>query len=208
MQRSTAFLDLLFNLLLGFTFLFFMSFIMIKPQVKSADARNKAEYVISVTWPDNNRDDIDTWLEDPLGGIVWFKAKEKNFSHLDRDDLGMLHDVIVLADGSVIECPRNQELVTLRGFIPGEWVLNLHAYHRRENSPTHVRVSIDKVNPSFSTVFFKDVVMSEQWQETTVTRFNMTAQGAILGFDSTPKELVQSAMPYNYQGPETEGGIH
>jgi len=204
MQRdNTAFLDLLFNLLLGFIFLFFISFMMIKPMMKKADAKNKAEYVISVTWPDNNKDDIDTWIKDPQDDIVWFREKEKNLSHLDRDDLGHINDTIVLPDGTIIECPLNQELVSIRGFIPGEWILNIHAYRHRETEPTPVKVSIDKINPSFKTVFFKEITIIEQWQEETVTRFTMTSGGDIIAFDAMPKKLVLSEAG-NYPG----GGVH
>jgi hypothetical protein len=190
--NNTAFLDLMFNLLLGFVFLFFISFLMIKPMVKKADSKNNAEYVISTVWPDGNKDDVDTWLQDPTGEIVWFNKREQNFSHLDRDDMGQVNDTLTLADGSVVENLRNQELVTLRGYIPGEWVLNVHAYKRREVDPTPVTVSIDKINPNFRTVFLKEVVLSENWQEITVTRFDMTPQGEILSFDPLPKQLVLS----------------
>jgi len=90
---------------------------MIRPQIKQADMKNKAEYVITVSWPNDNKDDIDTWLEDPLGGQVWFRVKEKNFAHLDRDDLGYVNDTVVMADGTIVACPRNQELTTIRGII-------------------------------------------------------------------------------------------
>jgi hypothetical protein len=191
-MRNTGFLDLLFNLLLGFTVLFFVSFLMVKPIAKKADAKNKAEYVISVTWPNDNRDDVDTWLEDPVGGLVWFRQKEKNMSHLDRDDLGHKSDFITLPDGSMIKCPVNQELTTIRGFIPGEWTLNAHLYKKNETDETIVNVSIDKINPVFKTVFAKEIVFQRQWQEETVTRFEMAAMGDILAFDDTAKELVKT----------------
>ena len=205
MKSNTAFLDLLFNLLLGFTMLFFVSFLMIQPVAKKADAKNNAEFVISVTWPDGNMDDIDTWLEDPIGGVVWFRHKEKNMSHLDRDDMGVLNDVIELADGSVVMCPRNQELTTIRGFISGEWTLNIHAYKRREQKPTTVRVSLDKINPTFRTLFFKDIVLKYQWQEETVTRFTMTARGEVMEFDPLPKDIVKAEFRVPTSSREGEG---
>jgi hypothetical protein len=202
MQSNTGFLDLLFNLLLGFTVLFFVSFLMIKPLVKKADAKNQAEYLISVTWPDDNRNDIDTWLEDPLGGLVWFRQKEFNMSHLDRDDLGHKNDSVVLPDGTVISCPVNQELTTIRGFIPGEWVLNTHLYKKNESKSTTVKISIDKINPRFKTVFFKELVFNTQWQEETVTRFEMLSSGEIISFDPTKKDLVKT----EFRVPTSSGG--
>jgi hypothetical protein len=194
MKDNMAFLDLLFNMLLLFALFFVISFAMIKPMVKKADAKNNAEFLISVTWDDDNKDDIDTWLQDPLGDIVWYQQKEKNMSHLDRDDLGHLNDTIIMPDGSMVTCKRNQELTSIRGFIPGEWVLNLHAYKRRQKAPTIVKVSLDKINPSLKTLFFKEVIMEEQWQETTVTRFTMTVGGDIVAWDSLAKELIEDRL--------------
>ena len=156
---------MLFNLLLGFVILTIVSFMMIRPLTKTADAKNKAEYVISVNWPNENKDDIDTWLEDPTGKTVWFGQKEANLMHLDRDDLGNVNDFVSLADGSFAICPRNQELTTIRGFIPGEWILNIHAYSKRESKPTPVDVTIDRINPSLKTVFYKQIVMENQCWE-------------------------------------------
>jgi len=163
---------------------------LIRPQTQKANMKNKAEYIITVTWPNDNTDDIDTWLEDPLGGVVWFRRLEKNFAHIDRDDLGYINDTIIMPDGLVVKCPRNQELTTIRGFIPGEWTLNVHAYTKREKEPTHVIATIDKINPSFSTVFYKDITLTSQWQEETATRFTMNANGDIMMFDPTFKPLV------------------
>jgi len=165
---------------------------MIRPQIKQADMKNKAEYIITVSWPNENKDDIDTWLEDPLGGQVWFSQREKNFAHLDRDDLGYRNDTVVMADGSIVTCPRNQELTTIRGFIPGEWILNVHAYNKREEKPTRVTTTIDRINPTFTTVFYKEIILSSQWQEETATRFTMAANGDIMAFDPMFKNLVRS----------------
>jgi hypothetical protein len=197
-QNSTPFLDLLFNLLLGFAFLFFISFLMIRPVAKKAEAKNNAEYVISVTWPDNNLDDIDTWVEDPAGGLVWFRDKEQNLTHLDRDDLGMMYDVITLSDGTIITNIRNQEITTIRGFMPGEWIVNVHVYSKRDQNPTTVTVSIDKVNPVFKTLYVKNIVLTDAWQEETVTRFEMLANGDILSWADLPKGLVKVEDVYGH----------
>ena len=31
-------------------------------------------------------DDIDTYVQEPTGGLVWFRGKESEFVHLDRND--------------------------------------------------------------------------------------------------------------------------
>jgi len=187
---STPFTDLLFNLLNGITFLFIITFLMLQPILKKAEVHTQAEFIITVTWPIDNTDDVDTWLEDPLGNMVWFSNREAGLSHLDRDDLGHLNDIIYLADGSVIKYPYNQELVTIRGFIGGEWTLNVHMYAKRDPVPTIVRVTVDKLNPTIKPILAKDILLSERGDEVTVARFEMGSNGDILSTNDMPKKLI------------------
>jgi len=80
MQRryhtNLPFLDLLFNILIGFVFLFIVSFLLINPIAKRADIEVKAEFLITVFWPDNLEDDVDIYVEDPIGNLVWFKSRD------------------------------------------------------------------------------------------------------------------------------------
>ncbi|MGD9080078.1 MAG: hypothetical protein PVG96_12090 [Desulfobacterales bacterium] len=189
--NNTSFLDLLFNTLVGFVFLFIISFLLINPSIKKADIETKAEFVITVTWDDNSIDDVDTWLQDPVGNVLHFNQKDVGLAHLDRDDLGTLNDTIILDDGRQIVYNHNQELTTIRGFLTGEWVLNVHMYNKRNSNPTLVEVRIDKLNPKVETIFYKKIVMKRKWEEITVTRFVMTNEGDIISWDDLPKRLIE-----------------
>ena len=191
--NNTSFLDLLFNTLVGFVFLFIIAFLLINPSIKKADIKTKAEFVITVTWSDDSQDDVDTWLQDPAGNVLHFRQRDVGLAHLDRDDLGKLNDTITLDDGRRVEYPHNQELTTIRGFLTGEWVLNVHMYNKRDANPILVEVRIDKLNPKVETVFYKKIVMKSRWEEITVTRFVMTNQGDIINWDDLPKTLVKIA---------------
>mgnify|MGYP006946111184 CR=1 FL=1 len=81
----------------------------------------------NVGWPDRNPNDIDTWVQDPGGKLVWFRNREAGLMHLDRDDRGNFKDTITV-DGKQIENPINQETVTLRGIEKGEYIVNVHQY--------------------------------------------------------------------------------
>lgn len=88
--RADPFTDLLFNVLLSFTLLMFLAIIFMNPIPKTGVINPKAEYIITVSWKDNNPDDIDTYVQSPTGDLVWFRGKEAGFVHLDRDDRGLL----------------------------------------------------------------------------------------------------------------------
>lgn len=188
--NSTGFLDLLFNMLLGFVFLFSIAFMMVNPEIKKSNTQSKAEYIITMEWHDDSWDDVDLWLQDPLDNLIFFRQKDVGLTHLDRDDRGEINDVIQM--GNIVKkISVNREVMSIRGFIPGEWILNVHMYKRRDpGATTSVRIRMDKLNPKVKTVFHKEVILGETKDEITVTRFTMTAGGKILDFNNLPKKLV------------------
>ena len=109
------FYDMLFNMLIAFVFCFIIALLAMNPKaLKAGDIPSKAEYIINVSWPDMNPNDIDTWVQDPAANLVWFRAREAGLMHLDRDDRGLTNDSIIINGKSVVN-PLNQEVVTLRG---------------------------------------------------------------------------------------------
>lgn len=189
-DSNTSFLDLLFNTLLGFVALFVLSFALMNVSKQSKNVEAKAEFVITVTWPKEFDDDIDTYVEDPDGHLVCFKRREDGLMHLDRDDLGRRNDIVQTPFGP-IEYAENREIVTLRSTTMGEYVVNVHFYMKHGESPVPVTVQVDKVNP-FSTVCIKKVVLNELGDEETAVRFTVDNKGLIKSVGNLPKTLTTS----------------
>ncbi|MDH3712606.1 MAG: hypothetical protein OET44_02020 [Gammaproteobacteria bacterium] len=190
---TDAFTDLLFNALLGFTLLFFITILFMNPIAKLGNATLKAEFIISVIWPEHRPDDVDVWVEDPNGQIVSYLRKDAGWLHLDRDDQGVVNDTIVI-DGREVIHPINQELVTIRGIVGGEYVVNLYNYANRSREPVPVTVRIEKVNPSLTTVFVDRVVLERENDELTVVRFTLAGDGALVRMNRLPKTLTPYAL--------------
>ena len=49
--------------------------------------------MIIATWPAQFGDDIDLYIQDPTGKVVFFRNKNNELMHLDRDDLGSRGDL-------------------------------------------------------------------------------------------------------------------
>lgn len=185
------FYDMLFNMLIAFVFCFIVALLAMNPKaLKAGDIPSKAEYIVNVSWPDMNPDDIDTWVQDPAGNLVWFRAREAGLMHLDRDDRGMQGDVIIV-DGKQIANPLNQEVITIRGIEPGEFVVNVHYFESKDDKPVEVTVSIIKVNPRAEVVFYGNVTLARKGDEATVARFTVLPDGAVSNINTLPKSLVQ-----------------
>jgi hypothetical protein len=187
--RTDPFVDLLFNALLGFTLLFFVTLVYFNPEARKGKVNLKAEYIISVTWPEDRADDIDLWVRDPLGKVVSYIEKDAGWLHLDRDDQGSVNDTVVI-EGKEVIFPINQELVTLRGLIDGEYTVNLYYYEKRDLDPVDILVKIERINPSVETVFVKKVTMSRVDEEITVVRFTPTRDGRIINVNNRPLRLT------------------
>jgi hypothetical protein len=135
-KSTIGFIDLLFNILLGFAFLFIIAFLLIKPEAKKEDFERRAEFVIVMEWNHEMPDDIDLYVQDPTGDIVSFRHPIVNFMHLDKDDLGYVNDIVYNANGKITKVNINREVVTIRGIIPGEYIINAHYYSSRRSEST------------------------------------------------------------------------
>ncbi len=185
------FYDMLFNLLIAFVFCFIVALLAMNPKaLKAGDIPSKAEYIINVSWPDRNPNDIDTWVQDPGGNLVWFRAREAGLMFLDRDDRGDANDAIVI-NGQRVQSPFRQEVVTLRGIVPGEFTVNVQYYQSRDRLPVEVTVSVIKVNPKAEVVFYRQLTLSRQGDEATAARFTLLPDGSVVNANTLPKSLVQ-----------------
>lgn len=188
-QLSDPFTDLLFNILLGFTLLFFISILFMNPIAKLGNINYKAEYIITVSWPEDQPDDVDLWVQDPYQETVSYLQKDAGWLHLDRDDRGELNDTVVI-NGKKVVHPINQEVVTIRGIISGEYVVNLHYYESLSQQPVKTVVKIEKVNPSLRLVFIDQLLLQREDEEITVLRFELDGNGDIVAMNQLDKILT------------------
>ena len=185
------FTDILFNALLGFSMMVFIAFALINPDAKSGLVDTKAELIITTTWPDNNDDDIDTYVQDPTGNVVWYHAMQKGFVTLDRDDRGNYLDAVTV-NGETHHIALNQETVTVRGIVPGEYAVNVYHYTNPSSAAVPVTVKVEKVNPRLSVVYYDTLLLTRKGDEKTVVRFSMDRDGAISGINTVPVSLIQA----------------
>ena len=192
-HTNLAFLDVLFNTLLCFAALFALAFILINPSKAEKNVEMKAEFVIVVTWPKDLDNDVDVYLEDPQGHLVSFARREDGLMHLDRDDLGHRNDTIQTPDGP-LEYNENREIVSIRGILPGEYIVNVHMYHKNSVEDCPVTIQLDKINP-FKIVTTKTVVLKLKADEKTAFRFTVNQNGDVIDVNELPKNLA------NVEGP-------
>jgi len=179
----------LLKMIQALTFFFVLAVLFMNPVAKKGIVDPKAEYLITVTWPDNNPDDIDTWVEDPNGELVWFRGRDAGLIHLDRDDRGMLNDTLDI-NGNIVKNPLNQEVVTIRGVVPGEYTVNVHYYASETEKPVQVTVKVDKVNPTLEVVYYDTLSLDKKGDEKTALTFRINQDGRVSDIGHIQKSLV------------------
>ena len=211
---STAFIDLLFNIIVGVAFLFLIAFILINPVSKKNDVESKADFLVILTWDDKSNDDIDLWMRDPVGNIMSFKSKDVGFMHLDRDDLGSRNDKIKMPDGTIKYVVLNREIAALRGTLEGWYIVNVHVYRKNKMVdpedgvskfiPTKAAVELIQVNP-YRVKVMHELVVDRQGQEFTLFAFRLNDKGEVI---ETKKEDISFVSLLKYaMGDTTETTI-
>jgi hypothetical protein len=174
--------------------LFFLTFLLLVSQTKNQNEgaiMPKADFLITLDWNVASDVDIDLWVKDPEGKLVSFVNKSITGMFLDRDDLGYRHDIIKNHDGTETKIEINQEVVTIRGFKPGRYVVNAQYYNsrlERLDSSEKLSIVVIKLQP-FGYIFKKsDIEIKGQGSEVTLVSFELDSKGNVINV-STETEL-------------------
>lgn len=182
---------------LSFVFISLVALLMAFINVKTEDGgvQLKAEFIITMNWDKEVKDDIDLYVEDPLGNICFFRAREVGFMSLERDDTGVTQDTYKTTEGKLIEYDNNTENITIRAIIPGEYVINSQLYTLRNDNkpletPRKVEIIVRKLNPKLVIVSKKTLTLKATGDEKTALRMILDKKGNIIELNESPKNLA------------------
>jgi len=181
----------LFKALQILAFLFFVALLIVSPEEDEGKVDSKAEFIITIDWPDNHPDDIDTFVQDPQGQIVWFRRREADFMLLDRDNRGGLNGFVVV-NGEKVPTAMRQEVVTIRGIIAGEYTVNVYHFAATTGQPVPVTVMVQKLNPKVDIVAKETIDLRQGGEEVTAVRFTMDAKGAVTETNRIQRSILQT----------------
>lgn len=197
MNTQTTMMDLLFNLILGFVCLLLLAFIQINKKPIDASVPNRALYIIELTWDGESDTDIDSLLEMP-GGVIYYQNRELGSVFLDKDDLGRVNDSFRRRDGSIQYVSINQEIITIRGIEPGEYIFNAYMYRlgrqmdgNEEPVPISVRAVLRRCRDG-AILAENQIELNFVRDEGTFFRFTLTDIGEVVDIDlNLPKQILR-----------------
>lgn len=201
-KSTIGFVDLLFNILVGFVFLFLVAFLMINPVAKKAEVVKKAEFLVTMTWHKDSLHDIDLWVMDPQGNKTGFANKQSGLLHLERDDLGVANDVFTF-DGESIMINNNEETITVRGIMPGDYYVSVFWYSKQRNiageqNGVPVTVKVVKINP-YKDVYTQQKVLQQEGSSENFFRFTVYPDGSVGNLQSSDVSAVGSIPKFDYR---------
>lgn len=177
-----AAVDLLANLVLVFAVLALTA--SHKPPV----APQNTQFAVVDSWSAGSNADIDLYVRDPQGNICYFASTNVGLMNLEHDDLGTaISGTQTLPNGQKVTVKYNGERIDMRGFVPGEYTVNVQAYDLHGAGATPVTVelwSADKM------LIERKVVLQKQGSERTAFRFTLTASGRVIDVNQVQASLV------------------
>lgn len=185
--------DLLFTLLFSFMFMLILVLKPIIEEKKISEIIPKAEFLIVLEWDKKSNSDLDLWVKGPNGNIIFFRNRESGNMHLDRDDLGFSTDSVTIGNEVTI-LDINREILTLRGIVPGWYIVNIHFYRKAEEK---VNASIDvmKIN-AFQIIERKEFILTYQGEEITTVRFLLNSEGQVIEKNNLSMKLFSQGEDY------------
>jgi hypothetical protein len=180
---------MLFKALQVISFLFFLALLAISPDAKDGKVDPRAEFIITMDWPDNHPDDLDLFVQDPAGNIVWYRHREAGFMVLERDDRGGPNDFIIV-NGRKILSPIREEIVVIRGIVSGEYTVNVSHFAATTGRPVPVTVKVQKLNPIAEVIHENTLTVDHTGDEKSAVRFALDAEGKVIDVNYREKSLM------------------
>jgi len=174
-----AFIDMLFNFLLGFTSLLILSFLIINPPGDVGKIDPPVKLMATIEWDDESLADIDIWVRGYDEEWVGFTNKDGSYVSLERDDRGQRTDIITV-NGEDQIIMRNFEIMNFTELPAGEYFFNIHHYSNGgdlESPDVEVKVTVTNMDPH--ELIFQDTTVLSLKEEKTVLSFVVDHEGKI-----------------------------
>ncbi len=189
---KVMFMDVIFNMLVGV-----LAIVMLLKVEPPAEKRKKESletdglYAIVATWPNEADDDVDLYVQDPAGNLIYFNRTAVELMHLEYDDRGTLGDRAMTSSGEV-KVDTNRERAVIRGGMAGEYVVNVHMYAKRRAAPTTVKISLYRLRGDDTEILAKERTLNGDQDEATAFRFTLAADGTMTGSNELPISLTRN----------------
>jgi hypothetical protein len=196
------------DIMLKVTLMLFVMYLAVSVMKKQEDANapKKAEFMVTMEWDKSRSEydcDVDMWVRDPDGQIVYFNHQEGAGHNIERDDLGDKNDVVLNSLGQEVVNNEDKEYWYLRAIKPGEYTVNAYMFGcalrdgfigANDVLNMEVEVKLLRLNPKMEIVSVKNIVLEKIHSERTAMNFVLDAGGTVQSVTDVQVEMVQGAI--------------
>jgi len=83
----------------------------------------------------------------------------------------------------------------LRGWHPGEYIINVHMFNKKSPDLTNITVQMIKINP-YRILFEEKVVMLKRGEEITIRRITLNKLGSIIDTNKDPISIINDPTEF------------
>ena len=151
-EKFDPFSVMLFKALQVVAFLFFIALLVMNPEAKSGKIDTKAEFIITLTWPDSHPDDIDLYRRTPSAtssGIT--RARLVSWCSTATTAAGQQHHRRERQEDLEPDPAGDGEHSRYRA---GRIHRQRQPLSRHDRAPVPVAVKVEKVNPAVEVVHY------------------------------------------------------
>lgn len=181
---SVSYIDFLWAL----SAVFLLLFLVAKSEEQKGNIIDPSQFIAEMTWGEDSANDIDLWIENPNGDIVYFGTREMGGMTLDTDNLGINNTFLDAAKGEYVTNKIRREVASIRKPIAGTYTINVMKYADRTGLPEKVKVHVSKLNP-YSEVIDKEVTLNFHGEEATIITFELDEDGKIVTKNVDPEQV-------------------
>lgn len=189
-MRRTGSWTPVFDYMLALLGIFLIIAITEKPKATPLRIDTLGLYAVQVAWPGGSNDDVDLWVQDPLGNFAWFDALTSASMTLNGDDLGCSTGTGYGQDNKTC---LNGERTIIKAAVPGEYTVNVHMYSKNQQGKTTVTCSLWELRGHDRVLITKKIILTHGGQEETCFRFTLDTSGNATNFNTLQKRFIGSA---------------
>ena len=98
----------------------------------------------------------------------------------------------LIVNGKKILSPIREEIVTVRGIVPGEYTVNVSHFQATTGQPVAVSVKVQKLNPAAQVIFDNKLTLDHSGHEKTAVRFWLDTAGKVIDVQERQKSLMET----------------
>jgi len=194
---------MLFKALQVIAFLFFIALLSVSPDSKDGKIDSKAEFIITMDWPDSHPDDLDLFVAGPCRQHCLVPSSRGRFPHPRprRSRRRQRFHHRQRQEDCLADSGRDRHRARHRRRRIYRQRLALSGHHRAARGGERESA---KLNPTAQVIFDNKLMLDHTGEERTAVRFRLDAEGKVVDVHQRSKSLLETFRNLSQNGADLD----